>query len=195
MYDLVFNDEDHTATLDGKPIGRVTSIIRAAGFGVDEKFYGDSYYAQRGRMVHWAIHLLEKGTLDRDSLSDVIRPYVEAWELCKKENYITTLESELDIFCRDYWYCGRCDIRALSPSKLIYRSYLIADIKTGSPTESDCLQTAAYAYPYRADQPIRAAIYLKDDGSYKPKYHDDEEDYSVFLSCVNIYNRKMRGKQ
>jgi len=67
--------DEHPVYRDGeRVVPGVTGIIRAAGL-MDVTGFND-YARDRGTAVHKAIELYERGTLDVDSLDEVITPYL-----------------------------------------------------------------------------------------------------------------------
>ena len=75
--DLEFDEDKHLFTVNGEIIPSVTQILKREGFcpGLD---FIDPWYLKRGSYVHKATELFDKGTLNEDSLSHEIMPYLES---------------------------------------------------------------------------------------------------------------------
>jgi hypothetical protein len=100
------------------------------------------------------------------------------------------LLSEVKICHLLYGFAGKFDVAAY-----IAGQRAMVDFKTGVPERSHALQTAGYALGLwgSLEGIKRYGLYLKSDGTYKLKPHEnDEEDEIVFLSAVAVAKWKRK---
>lgn len=175
----------------------VTDILAECGFyqgfeRVPEHLR--EFYLQRGKMVHAATALFDRGYLDWDSLDDRILPYVEAYRCFLLEKRAVPLEIELAVQNDEPGYCGTLD-RIYDKSALWSTGELAVDIKTTEAAPVTRLQTMAYALAY--GKPIkRGFVALKKDGTYDADVYDtDEADKAAWLACLQVVNWKKEHHQ
>ena len=175
---LTFDPESHVYRFNGRKVPSVTEILRAEGF-IDTAWFTD-YGRQRGKLAHLAIHLLDEGELDEESLDPVLSPYVEAWKRFKADTGVRVIESEAP--CADP--LGRY---AGTPDKIVVMDgkQVCLDIKTGTVQPWTRLQLCAYCEAkgiYR-----RSAVGLHDDGTYKLHPYTDRQDFAVWNAVLAVY--------
>lgn len=192
---LTFDEDQHRYFLDGREIGSVTTIL--SGVGLKKTDFGPDgdWYARRGTMVHKACHYLDQGVLDWNTVDERIVGYVRAWEDWKEFTGVEIVKSEGKVFSETWWYAGTED--------KVVRGFLGSlddmglDLKTGAPDAADQLQTAGYVMarcPSDYFNKKRAALYLKEDGKWELKPHEERGDFNIFQSAVNLYNYKGKIK-
>ncbi len=175
---LSFDPETHVYKFNGRVVPSVTEILRAENF-IDTTFFTD-YGRQRGKLAHLAIHLLDMGELDEESLDPVLSPYVEAWKRFRADTDITIIESEVPILDPLKRYAGTPDKIVMLDGK-----QTCIDMKTGTVSPWTRLQLCAYCEAkgiYR-----RAAVQLNDDGTYKMFAYSDRQDFAVWNATLAVY--------
>jgi hypothetical protein len=83
MAELELDIDSHRYTLDGVTIPGCTSVLAAMGATPGFNFLSPSdleFYRSRGHAVHSAVEYSVKGTLDRRTLVEEVRPYLTGWE-------------------------------------------------------------------------------------------------------------------
>jgi hypothetical protein len=83
MPELELDIDSHRYTLDGVTIPGCTSVLAAMGATPGFNFLSPSdleFYRSRGHAVHSAVEYSVKGTLDRRTLVEEVRPYLTGWE-------------------------------------------------------------------------------------------------------------------
>lgn len=83
MPELELDIDSHRYTLDGVTIPGCTSVLAAMGATPGFNFLSPSdleFYRSRGHAVHSAVEYSVKGTLDRRTLVEEVRPYLKGWE-------------------------------------------------------------------------------------------------------------------
>lgn len=175
---------DHRYLVDGQPVPGFTEICRA--IGLVDYYNKDPYYLDRGRVVHIATALIDKGRLDWDTVDERIEGFLQAYLRFRCEQPFNNCweHSETSLHHPLYRYCGTPD-----------RFLPLIDIKTG---QGDPIQLDAYAELLRANgyDPGRAGymLHLRADGSYRLKAHKfDRQLLGVWLSAVSVYHYK-KGK-
>jgi hypothetical protein len=115
----------------------------------------------RGTAVHAAIHYAEEGDLDAASLDPAILPYLAAWERFRLEAHWVGWGREVRLGHGPGRYAGTADaVGDMGGATLL-------DLKTGGPAPWHPIQLAGYAACLAPGHSVqRAALYLRDDGSY-----------------------------
>lgn len=175
---LTFDEATHTYKAEGRVIPSVTEILKDEGF-IDTAFFTD-YGRQRGKLAHLAIHLLDMGELDEESLDPVLSPYVEAWKRFRADTDITIIESEVPILDPLKRYAGTPDKIVMLDGKPS-----VLDLKTGIVAPWVRLQLCAYGEAKTVYR--RAAVQLNDDGTYKMHCYSDRQDFAIWNATLAVY--------
>lgn len=146
-----------------------------------------------GKAVHKATELHDRGELDADTVSPLVKPYLDAWILFKEQVGIEIEATELRVYEPNYRYAGTLDrlARWKHRGRRLTLHGLI-DIKTGAPQRATGPQTAAYlnALPRSERKRVRYAVHLDTLGQYHLQGYYDPGDFGTFLSALNLYNWK-----
>ena len=202
MSRLVYNDELHRYTLDGRVIPSVTTIIHPLSAELYKFVDKDVMMkaAALGTAVHKVIELDIKGTLDLESLHDDIVPYYSAWLHFVSLSGFKMLASECRVHSDRYVYAGTLDLVGTLPTSTGGIEYVIIDAKRcASVPRTAGPQTAGYEMALRENPPEgvvippgapikRYALHLKTNGSYALVPFTDKGDARVFLSCLSIHS-------
>ena len=161
---VIFNELDHTYTLDGKSLSGVTSILNRQLFA--DKYSGISdevlnKAAEYGKGVHESIELYDSLGIGEDE--EAVKSYIK---LCQKEG-LTRLDNEYLISDNDY---------VASSIDVVFNDCSLADIKTTSHLDEEYVswQLSIYAYLFEMQNPdLQAnrllAIWLPKARYGKPK--------------------------
>lgn len=161
---VIFNELDHTYTLDDKSLNGVTSILNRQLFA--DKYSGISdevlnKAAEYGKGVHESIELYDSLGIGEDE--DAVKSYIK---LCQKEG-LTRLDNEYLISDNDY---------VASSIDVVFNDCSLADIKTTSHLDEEYVswQLSIYAYLFEKQNPdLQAnrllAIWLPKARYGKPK--------------------------
>lgn len=161
---VIFNELDHTYTLNGKSLSGVTSILNRQLFA--DKYSGISdevlnKAAEYGKGVHESIELYDSLGIGEDE--DAVKSYIK---LCQKEG-LTRLDNEYLISDNDY---------VASSIDVVFEDCSLADIKTTSHLDEEYVswQLSIYAYLFEMQNPdLQAnrllAIWLPKSRYGKPK--------------------------
>ena len=140
---VVFNELDHTYTLDGKSLSGVTSILNRQLFA--DKYSGISdevlnKAAEYGKGIHESIELYDSLGIGEDE--DAVKAYIK---LCQKEG-LTRLDNEYLISDNDY---------VASSIDVVFDDCSLADIKTTSHLDEEYVswQLSIYAYLFEKQNP------------------------------------------
>lgn len=181
MINFRFNAEDHSYFLGDRRLFSVTQALVKSGY-IDTQWFNE-FAAFRGTAVHHGINLDINNQLDRNSIHDLIDPYMQAWFAFKRDAMIRFYPDlcEKPMYHPAYYYAGTPDIFCK-----INGGYAIVDIKTGEAPWAD-LQTAAYAHmpvfmPYDIK---RFSLRLRPDGQYRLKRHSSIHDFPKFLQALS----------
>ena len=77
---LTLDPITHVYTLNGRVVPGVTEIVRATVPG----WQASEWYLQRGRALHKAVELWNKGTLDEATVAPEIEGRFRAWKLFRE---------------------------------------------------------------------------------------------------------------
>ena len=161
---VIFNELDHTYTLDDKSLNGVTSILNRQLFadkysGISDEILNKA--AEYGKGVHESIELYDSLGIGEDE--DAVKSYIK---LCQKEG-LTRLDNEYLISDNDY---------VASSIDVVFDDCSLADIKTTSHLDEEYVswQLSIYAYLFEKQNPdLQAnrllAIWLPKARYGKPK--------------------------
>lgn len=189
MDGLIFNAETHQYFLNGSPLPSVTQILSDLGF-IDKNFFTE-YGRTRGKFVHLACELDDKGELDEESLSSPLLPYLKAWRSFKRDTGIKIESIEKEVASELYKFAGKLDRIGIMNG-----SCCVLDIKSGSVSPWTALQLAAYEIAVNK-RLKRFAVQLTETGKYKLHTYSDPQDRQIFISavaCWNWINNQKKGK-
>lgn len=190
--EVSFDEVKHKYTCEGLTLPSVTQILTAVGLPDLSAIPAVTlqWKAELGTMVHLATELDDQNELDYNSLDDRIIPYLEAYRRFKSESGFKIIDIEKMVFDPALKYAGKLDRFGILNGK---RSLL--DIKTGVfDSLSVGPQTAAYARAYTDLKCNRYTLQLKDNGNYKLHKLNNDNDFNIFLSALNLYRWKQGGK-
>lgn len=193
MAAVEFDAAQHAYTLNGRRVPSVTQVL--APLQDFSRVPRDVLEAARvfGQHVHAACDLHNRGELDWSNLDPALVPYLEAWRRFLADSGVIVIASEMRVVHEALGYAGSPDCVLAWGERVV-----IPDIKSTAlvpPTVG--AQTAAYARAYQAmhegKEPGRYCIHLLPDGSYKAYPRRDPADWSLFVSCLNIFKWKERN--
>ena len=164
----------------GKVWPNVTSILKDAGI-VDTRFF-DTYSRDRGKAVHLATALYDRGDLDEDSVDPIVRPYLDAWIRFRAESGFVPEMIERIVWNENFLYAGTLDRTGTITGRQV-----LLDIKSGAAQPYTALQTVAYAECLDGNYQ-RYAIELHDNGKYKPVAYNDRQDRQVWYAYLMTRN-------
>lgn len=195
---LEFDEASHTYTVGGLHVPNVTTCLNVISSlaGIPEGIL--EYKRQIGTATHFATELYDQGILDETTLADEVAFYFEGWKKFLDESGFVPLEIEQRVYHPRHHYAGTLDRIGIFPNS---DDLAVVDIKTSAVVGHEAgPQTAAYqeAYNYRRHKNEKAkkryTLQLKPDGSYNLSPCQDENDFNVFLSCLNIHNWRVNKK-
>ncbi len=183
---LEFESAGHTYTLDGQLVPSVSEVLRPI---VDYSMVPPDVLAaaaEFGANVHLATHLFDLGELDWSTLDPLLVPYVETWKKFLDESGAIVIASEQPIAHKKLGYAGTPD------RVLMWRDqHVVPDLKsTAVVPRSVGPQTSAYAKAWQSTrggrEPGRCCVHLQPP-KYRVHRRRESTDWSVFLSCLNIW--------
>lgn len=158
---LTLDEATHTYTRDGKTLPSVTQIINHC---VKQHAAAD-WYKERGKAIHKATELLDKGKLDWTTVDPRIINRVRAWERFRRDYPRPVLAIETLIAHPTIKYAGTID--------RVFDGPVVCDLKS-SYNAASLMQVAAYSAAWEAvtNNPVREAVVveLRDDATYRAKW-------------------------
>jgi len=188
---IEFNPGGHQYKIDGKSTPSVSQII-----GADYSHISDdilNHARAIGNAVHKACELWDNQTINPDTISPIIAPYLSAWKQFKEQTGLQILESETPIASKKWGFAG-------TPDRIgkIKDMIVVVDIKSGILTPYAGLQTAGYKIAWEEINgkkiKKRLIVQLTAEGKYKMTPFEDKMDEGVFISFVQVYQWKQRNK-
>ena len=197
---LEFEPGPHRYRIDGKVVPSVTEILRPlvdlsrVPIGILEQA------RERGKAVHEACDLYNRGELDEDgiaALPDPVRVRFESYRKFLADTDAHPIASELRVGSRRLQYAGTLDVLVLWKKRGRYVRAL-CDLKaTWEIPDAVGPQTFAYALAYREctghNVDARFCVQL-DPVHYGYRPLDDPSDDVTFRSCLNIHRWKASHK-
>ena len=185
MAELVFNADTHTYTLGGRVLPSVTQALQVLDQyeGVPQRVLEAA--REFGQHVHAACDLDNRGVLDEDALDPALAPYLAGWRKYRRDSGIKILASELQLHDARLGYAGTCDVLG----EVLGRPSVI-DIKSGLVPKTVGAQCAAYAHALKVRRRYCVQLLPND---YRVHALTDASDFSLFISCLNITNWRLRN--
>jgi len=195
---LFFDQKTHTYYFNGNKVPGVTSVLEGAGIS-DFSMVPREVLAQAqalGTEVHNLTELSDKKETIGKEPSDMAMSMLLHYDQFLFDLDVEIVEIEKKVFCEKYMYAGTLDRVAIF--KKVSDQPVLFDIKTGQPSMSHQIQTAAYEYAYKKDKRQkmdRYTLYLSSDGYKLSEPYKSRQDFDVFLAALTVYNYKKRGKR
>ena len=196
---LRFEAEKHEYFLDpeGTEIPGVTRILEEFGL-IDFSHVPPATLErarQRGTAVHQALHYLDDGELDGETLDPEIHGYVMAYSAFKNQAQFEPLLVENMGWSPAFRYAGRMDRVGLfhisSESSTDKTSHAVVDFKTGDILPGHRIQLAAYNMLLPEPRKYRRiALKLNQNGTYKVHEFPQRElsaDFAVFQAACQLW--------
>lgn len=194
---LAFDAAAHAYTLGDRRLPSVTQIL--ADVGVAD--FSDPHFSddvkERGRRIHHMIALDVEESLDDDTVTDELQPYLTAWRRFLAESGAQIEFWERPVCDPELGYAGTLDGIVVLPGERMQRRTVL-DIKralypSAGPQLAAYLRCARDLYP----QPVlfnRAALVLPGDGSYRLQPLTEPTDDHTFLAALRLYHwRRQHG--
>lgn len=188
--DLWFDPQAHAYYRQGRRIGSVTDVLKAVGIIDQNEMWVTEHEMWKGTCIHKGVELLNKGTLDWDTVDDTeIMPYLQSYEKFIQSTGFKARRIEYALVDIVLGIAGRLDIEGLFPSG----QPAVIDVKTGTVKPFTRIQLSGYDYLLQSedktDKPReRYALELKGDRPRIVRFGDDEHDRGIFLSACSIFN-------
>ena len=185
---LTFDEESHTYRHGDKVVPSVTQCLsKLHDFGMIRKDILEAA-CQRGSFVHTLCEYHDQNDLDSESIG-IYGGYLDAWiQFCADHKAVWT-SIEQRGYSERYGFAGTWD-----RSGTLKGSPFVVDIKTSAASHPVWgLQTSAYRQLLAESDPAwllarRATVQLKPDGTYKFIEWSNPQDWTTFLSLINLIN-------
>lgn len=198
---VVFNEEKHTYMHNGVLLPSVTQILARL---YDFSAVNDNVLAAKaelGRAVHMCCELDDANDLDEASVAPTVMPYLDAYRKFKREKCSRMVATEQIVYSAA-GYAGKYDLLADMADDDGPADRWLIDWKTPlTINPAVALQTAGYVAalprhhlpPEVGKRVRRAALQLKNNGTYKLHEFKDPTDYPTFLSFLNTHRWMQRN--
>lgn len=181
---LVFTEAGHSYAVAGVRVPSVTQIL-GHFFGGFEHVRADAlrYASERGKAVHFACELIDRGTLDEASIDPGIAGYINAYNKFRRECDFEPGLIEQPLYSAGLRVAG-------TPDRVgrVNRRQAVVDLKSGGRMPWHGLQVAGYALLVPAPTEARYTLHLREDGSYRLEPHRDMGDFEDFKTLVRTYH-------
>lgn len=192
---MVFDEDAHRYTLDGRELISVTTALREAGM-IDTTHYNEEARL-RGQYVHKCIALFAEGDLDERSVDPIVLPYFSAFRAFMADTKVTLEHVEKRVCDPTLGYAGTLDAIGIWPAKQPdVKPYMVVrtlfDWKSGFFPPMAGPQTAGYLRCARDWYPPgvrigRAGLHLRADGTYRlMPFNNIVQDEADFLAALRV---------
>jgi hypothetical protein len=182
-----FDVDKHRYSVDGQHMPSVTQILQEAGL-VDTTWF-TTEGRSRGTYVALMTEAYDMGTLQNPRVHPEMRAYLDAWIAFRGAMKFDIVERERARYQPRMKYCGTPDLVGT-----YFGEWAIIDIKTGGKLPHYPIQTSGYQGFWAGrigKKPRRFCLYLKKNGTFKLQEHtNDQDDWQIFCSCVQLWHWK-----
>jgi len=198
---LTFDQEAHIYKWNDEVVPSVTQLLNEfklidfSGVPSDRLEYKRSL----GVAVHYAIELMEQDNLDEDSLSEEIKPYIDAYKRFREISGFEPRSTENRLYSKKYRFAGTMDQQGLHMGTLGGEESIV-DFKCTWKLYNACgPQLAGYKILVEENLKIRIkhvfGLQLKPTGHYELKEYKDPNDKQDFLACLWLHYQKRNKYQ
>ena len=190
----VQRDDNHVYRVDGEIKPGVTDLLKNAGLLRGIEFVSEEAL-WRGKVVHEICRLINKKTLDENSLQPETRPYADAYQLFLSETGFEPHMWELMLYHPTFNFCGQFDVLGR-----VGNEWWLLDFKSALSCRSIGkwvgYQLALYhilimQYFPEIKNIRRFGLKLMKTGKYNLVPFSDASDYVMGLACINVKNGKV----
>ncbi len=168
--------------VDGRPILGLTDVLKLAGI-MDGQMWGSEYDLWMGKCRHAAVELWVKDTLNLNTLHPDILPSIHAFLDFQQHTGFKPTHSEYKVWNPVYQVATRIDLMGEFPDG----SQAIIELKSGTCAKPTAIQTAGQDSLLGAQrQRQRFGLSIPKTGKPKVEPYTDRDDYSIWISALNI---------
>ncbi len=183
-----FREADHSYWLDGRRMESVTEILSSSG--IADYRWSSEEAMTRGKYVHSATEMIDRGTLDWSDLDPILLPFCEAYQAFIEDKKPVILLSEKPMYHPELFFAGKPD-RVMEMDGAI----ILPDLKSGIPSRATAVQTAAYRELVRVSENINCrkcfSLHLRNDGAYRLNLIENiSRHYNIFLAALMVERYK-----
>lgn len=183
---LTFDPELHEYRFAGQVVPHVSDFsdrLKDLGWATPEQI---AAAGERGTDVHYATVLNDLNDLVEGSVTDEVRPFLNAYRKFMREVKPEWYEIEKPVYHPTFKYAGTLD-----RAGLVLGKFGIVDLKTGIQTPVTGLQLGGYELAWNAGGygptvQTRIGLYLRKDGTYKMVPYDDPSHVRGFIALVTL---------
>lgn len=191
-----FHAATHTYALDGVRVPSVTEVLAPQNDWSHVEPWVLEAAGAIGRDVHAAVNLMVRGALDWDSLDPVIAQYVRGAQRFLQASGAVVLASEQPVASKALGVAGTLDLLVMWNGW-----HYFIDWKVSATVPSTVgAQLAAYQQLYcetflggrKLVRSRRMCVRLKHNAYSVQRMHEDNGDWSLFVSCLNTFKHRQR---
>lgn len=187
---LLFDEVEHVYRFNGVRVPSVTQVLQPlANFeGIPPEVLERK--RSLGQRVHAATQFFDEDDLDESSIEADVAPYLESYLQFMRHTGAKVVANEQRVFDPVLRYAGTLDrVMLINGEKVLF------DLKTSFALPMSVgAQTAGYLRALRDPKVTRrAALRLRDDGTFRLDLLTDADDMSVFLACLALHNWKRKN--
>lgn len=144
----------------------------------------------RGKYVHSATEMIDRGTLDWEGLDPELAPFCTAYRHFLEDKRPEIILSEKPLYHATHLFAGTLDRLMKMDGGMA-----IIDIKSGAPSPATAIQVAAYRELVKVNEdaiPTKCfSLHLRDDGTYRlNECGDHRRNYQIFLAALTVVRWK-----
>lgn len=199
---LTFDPEAHIYKWNDEIVPSVTQLLNEFKLVDFSNVPKDrlEYKRSLGVAVHYAIELMEQDNLDEESLSEEIRPYVNAYKSFREVSGFEPRQTENRMYSKKWRFAGTMDQQGIHLSK-VGSEQAIIDYKCTWKLYAACgPQLQGYKILFEENNPgikIKKlfGLQLKSNGHYELEEFKDPNDKQDFLACLWLHYQKRNKYQ
>ena len=181
---IEFDYDKHLYTVKGEDYPSLHRILEEFGL-IDKRWY-KTEYADRGKAVHELTALIDRELITIDDI-DEYKGYCEAWLQFKEDFKPEIIDIEKPVAHSIYKY-------ACTPDRIckINGRNAIIDIKSGSPEKWHGIQMVAQDMAAGLENAILYEVYLKETGKYKPVQYQRSKYQNYWMAALILHQYKRK---
>lgn len=186
-----FRESDHSYWLGAQRLESVTEILSKSG--IADYSWSSEEAMTRGKYVHSATEMIDRGTLDWDALDTALLPYCKAYQAFIEDKRPEILLSEKPMYHPQWLYAGKPD-RVMRMDDCI----ILPDLKSGAPNRATAVQVSSYRELVSVSEGINCrklfSLHLKDSGKYQLSepisLMEAKQYFQIFLAALTVERYK-----
>lgn len=191
--DFRFDPASHRYHLDAKELIGLTRALKLGGVAEGYEYVNEGVLElarERGKAVHKATELHDRGRLDESSVHPAVAPYLAAWRSFLALKRVQVIDIERPIFSKKWGFACTPDRTVFVNGKLGVLEIKASDYMSDAYALQTEGQRIAAAEFYKTNFSSRFVVRLRSDGTYRLEQFRNLTDRINFLRCLSIAKKE-----